>query len=345
MALHPRRTWFQALPLLVLLVPAQARQTTPQATQAPRASEGEVLAECAIQKPKELFDVLRVVDGDTIWIQRNGQREKLRLLSVDTEEKYHPGSRNDPRAKPSTRFGSYCAAWTAGFFAAQHPDQAPVQVGLRFPGDREARDIYGRLLCHVVTAQGVDFNLLLVRKGMSPYFNKYGNSLIDHKAFQSAQEAAKKERLGIWSPETNQGGTRRDYAKLVPWWQLRANAVESFRALVADKPLDFVEAENPDALTRAVEAGPRQVTAFGLIDRFFEEDDGSQTVLFRSGDKRRALRVVIPPEHRSAMEKLDLHGSLEDYRQNYWRVTGTIEQGKRGPQIICDGPVAWQLAK
>ena len=71
------------------------------------------------------------------------------------------------------------------------------------PAGREQRDSYGRLLCHVILADGRDFNLLLVEEGKSPYFNKYGNSLVAHAAFVAAQQHAREKSKGIWDPTTN----------------------------------------------------------------------------------------------------------------------------------------------
>ena len=139
-------------------VPLAAAQSGKGSWPPPRAPLGEALADCQTDVPKETFEVERVIDGDTIWIRRNGEREKLRLLSVDTEEKYIGGNDLSP-SKPSTRFGEQSTGWAQGFFLPRTPDEAPVRVGLRFPGGVEAKDVYGRLLCHVVTREGVDFNL------------------------------------------------------------------------------------------------------------------------------------------------------------------------------------------
>jgi hypothetical protein len=67
----------------------------------------------------------------------------------------------------------------------------------------EERDVYGRLLCHLILPDGRNFNLLLVELGKSPYFNKYGNDLICHQAFVDAQARARKAQKGIWDPKTN----------------------------------------------------------------------------------------------------------------------------------------------
>lgn len=300
----------------------------------------EVLAQCSVERPDELFEVLRVVDGDTLWIERDGKRVKLRLLSIDTEEKFMEGGGISP-SKPSTRYGDLVTGWAQGFFTPRSAEEGPVRVGLRFPAGKEAYDPYGRMLCHVVTEAGVDFNLLMVRMGMSPYFNKYGNSRIDHDAFVEAQRVARRERRGIWNAETNRGGARRPYDRLLPWWTARAEAVEAFRGEAAKDPKGWVASDDPDGLQAALGS---KVTVLALVDRFFDEDDGSRTVLLRSGDKRRAVRVRIEPADFEAMKSVDLEGSREDFRQNYLLVTGRLEKGRRGFDLVGVRPADWRRA-
>lgn len=326
--------------------PQPAHLSTPQgsdaAVQTP-ATEQEMLRFCLTSVPEETYRVTRVVDGDTIWIEREGQLEKLRLLSVDTEEKSHGGP-NESESKPATRFGEQSTGWAQGFFQPRRPDDPPVRVGLLFPGGKEARDPYGRLLCHVVTTDGVDFNLLLVRRGLSPYFNKYGPSLIAHERFAEAQALARKERRGIWDEQTNRNGKQRPYAKLLPWWDARAEAVHDFRALASEDPLRFVHADDPNTLERSLAEFEERVTVFGLVFKVFEEDDGTWSVLMRSGDKQRALRVHVPVEEVAAMRAFDLEGSMEDYRQNYLLVTGRLTQGPRGFRLMDAKASDWRLA-
>lgn len=336
-------------PLLLLVAALAASATSARAFASTAAQERpvqatptEVLGDCLVERPTELFPLLWVVDGDTVHVERDGKREKLRLLSIDTEEKYMKN--NQSETKPSTRFGEQATGWAQGFLMPRSPSEGPVQVGLRFPGGVESRDPYGRLLCHVVTREGVDFNLLMVRTGLSPYFNKYGNSRIDHERFVAAQAAARREQRGIWDRRTNEGGKRRPYAKLIPWWQARADAVQAHRDLAAKDPLRYLAADEPDALAAAIEKGPREVTVLALVDRFFEEDDGSRTVLLRGGDKRRSVRVSIPKELRAAMAKHDLDHSYEDYRQNYFLIDGTLQMGARGFDLVGVGVDDWRLA-
>ena len=87
-----------------------------------------------------------------------------------------------------------------------------------------------------------------------------------------------------------------------------------------------------------------EVTLLCSVDRFFDEDDGSRTVLMRGGDKKRSVRVRIEPEALEAMAKVDLEGSKEDFRQNYLTVKGTLAIGERGFDLVGVEPGDWRRA-
>src|SRR5262245_18662230 len=231
-------------------------------------------------KPGVTVDIVNVFCGYTLNVLLDGVELPLRLLSVDTEEKISGRPLTSP-TKPQTVFGQETAVWAREFFAAlgEHP-----RIGLAFPEGRR-RDSYGRLLCHVLLPDGRDYNLLLVEEGRSPYFNKYGNSLVEHEAFVRAQASAREAKLGIWNPATNVARTPgapsaiRPYDELLPWWEARAEAIDAFRARMAKEPDAVFSHEDPAGLERAFEfcrADPaRRVTVFGAVERFYDEADGS----------------------------------------------------------------------
>jgi len=297
----------------------------------------------------ELFEIERVVDGDTIYIQREGERESLRLLSVDTEEKL--SGRSFSPDKPETVYGEASAIWAQEFFAARADEQGVSRIGLSFPGGLEERDVYGRLLCHVLLEDGTDFNVLLVRTGRSPYFMKYGHSRIAHAAFVEAERLARAERLGIWNPATNRATTPgapevlRPYARLVPWWRARAEAIDNERRLRATGSVPIALSERPDELAQLAElaAEDAQGLVFGAVDRCFEEDDGSLTVLFR-GDRQRALRVILAPDVRQHYAHLELPERGGSYRQNYFWARGRVLLGERGYEVRPSAAGALELA-
>ena len=134
--------------------------------------------------------VVRVVDGDTIVVDYYGKREKVRLLCVNTPESVHPDAKqNIPMGKVAS---NYAKKKLAGKY-----------VDLEFEGSRR-RGNYGRLLTYVFV-DGQNFNLDLVKQGLSPYYTKYGRSQKYDHEFRSAEKSARKQKLNIWGdPELTQ---------------------------------------------------------------------------------------------------------------------------------------------
>ena len=126
--------------------------------------------------------VTRVVDGDTIVVNYHGKYEKVRLLCVDTPESVHRDKkRNVPMGKAASR---YTKSRLTGKY-----------VDLEF--EEKRRGYYGRLLAYVFV-DSVNFNVELVRQGLSPYYTKYGLSRKYDQEFREAERHAKKNGLNIW---------------------------------------------------------------------------------------------------------------------------------------------------
>jgi len=292
--------------------------------------------------------LVSVIDGDTLVVLLDGREEHLRLLSVDTEEKLSGRPLSSP-TKPQTVFGQETALWAQEFFAALGPE---VRLGLAFPEGRR-RDAYGRLLAHVLLPDGRDFNLLLVREGKSPYFDKYGKSRVLHEAFAAAQAEARARHLGIWDPATNRPksldlpAAQRPYDALLPWWSARAAAIEAAERAARAEPGRVLLAEDPSALERAWAAGradpARRVRVFAAIERFYEEKDGSLTALLRAGDAGSAVRASVPAAARAALEPF-LRRSCEEFRQNYLWVEGALTRNERGYLVRAGERDAWSTA-
>lgn len=296
--------------------------------------------------PKETFEIVKVIDGDTIHIQRAGVVEKLRLLHVDTEETLANGKGSE--TKPGTVFGTECALWAQDYFKQLGKDGAAPRVGLLFPGGQEERDVYGRLLCHVLLPDGTDYNLLLVEQGKSPYFQKYGWSKVLHNEFVAAQAAARKAQKGIWNPKVNEPATKdapsakRPYDQLLPWWEARAIAYNAIEKATKADPL-ICSAAEPDQLARAAKS-PEKDRVWGEVDRFFEETNGDLTVLMRTAKGKQALRIVVRAADREAHKKLELEKLTEDFRQNLVWFEGHVTETERGWRAVSHGVGAWMRA-
>lgn len=290
--------------------------------------------------PKELFEVVKVVDGDTIHIKRGDGIDKLRLLSVDTEEKLSGAPFNE--SKPETLYGEETKLWAIDYFAGLAGEDGVTRVGVLFPNGEEEYDVYGRLLCHVILPDGTDYNLKLVEEGRSPYFMKYGYSRLCHGAFEAAEERARAAQLGVWNPETNKPANandpwhKRDYDSIVPWWRARAQAIKAFREQKAQASHAVFSSEDEEGMAAGVEFCEQTgylVSVFGAVDRTFEEADGSLTLLLRALKDQTAFRAHIPAELRPEYAALDLENRTEAGKQNYLFVVGELERGSRGFDI------------
>ncbi|MFI5045119.1 MAG: thermonuclease family protein [Acidimicrobiales bacterium] len=132
--------------------------------------------------------VVRVVDGDTVVADLDGQEERVRLIGIDTPESVKQGSTVEC-------FGKEASNHTKELLA----EGTAVRIEL----DAEPRDRYDRLLGYVYRASdGLFVNLAIVRDG-------YGNSYtfppnVAHTdQFRDAAAAARDGGVGLWSACAN----------------------------------------------------------------------------------------------------------------------------------------------
>jgi len=124
--------------------------------------------------------VVAVVDGDTLDVTRGGQRERVRLLGVDTPETVDPH-------RPVGCYGPEASAFT-------HRQLQGRDVRLRF--DRQRRDRYGRLLAYV-EVDGHRFNDDLLAGGYArllviPPNGRHARTMLDEEL------EARSARRGLW---------------------------------------------------------------------------------------------------------------------------------------------------
>ncbi|ENH97228.1 nuclease [Gracilibacillus halophilus YIM-C55.5] len=126
--------------------------------------------------------VTRVVDGDTIEVNRNGNEERVRLLLVDTPETKHPDL-------PVQPFGPEASAFAKEILTGEN-------VQLEFDGPK--RDHYDRLLAYI-WINGENFNKRLLEEGLARYAYVYDPPYTHADDMMKAQNRAKEAEKGIWS--------------------------------------------------------------------------------------------------------------------------------------------------
>jgi len=124
--------------------------------------------------------VARVVDGDTIEAQINGQLEDIRYIGVDTPETVKPGT-------PVQCFGPRASAFNHHLVEGR-------RVRLVFGVER--RDVYGRLLAYVYLGRRL-VNGMLVRRGLARSLTIPPNDRLA-PLFRRLELRAAKAGRGLW---------------------------------------------------------------------------------------------------------------------------------------------------
>jgi micrococcal nuclease len=141
------------------------------------------------KKPKihiisnKLYEIIDVIDGDTIDIEINGKKIRTRMLGIDTPETV------DPR-KPIQCFGKEASDNTKsmliGHFVTIETDFMQSSV-----------DKYNRLLAYIYHENGLFINRYLLENGFA-YEYTYGIPYSKQKEFKKLESLAKKNKLGLW---------------------------------------------------------------------------------------------------------------------------------------------------
>lgn len=135
---------------------------------------------------KTLYDVVKVIDGDTIDVSINGKTVRIRLIGVDTPEVV------DPR-KPVQCFGQEASA-------KMHKLLDGTKVSLETDQSQGDKDKYNRLLRYVFTEDNINVAHELILSGFA-YEYTYNTPYKYQKEFKEAQQFAEKNTLGLWAPD------------------------------------------------------------------------------------------------------------------------------------------------
>lgn len=141
-----------------------------------------------------LLSVLAVVDGDTIKVDRSGERVTVRLIGVDAPETHHP-------SRPAQCFGTEAADFMADLVEGERVrlEHDPSQAGL---------DDYGRELAYVWLADGRLANELVIDEGFAFEYT-YDEAYEYQDRLRTAQADAERSTRGLWAPQACDGRTGR----------------------------------------------------------------------------------------------------------------------------------------
>lgn len=141
------------------------------------------------------YIVTKVVDGDTFEVEVNGVKEKVRMLGIDTPEKYESGKldRDTERTKKDKN-----TIKKLGKLASDYAKKLLDGKKVRLEADESQgdKDRYGRLLRYVYLEDGTFINLKLVEDGYANAYTKFDVSKKDE--FIAAERRARENKKGLW---------------------------------------------------------------------------------------------------------------------------------------------------
>jgi micrococcal nuclease len=131
------------------------------------------------------YEVLSIADGDTITVDMEGKKEKIRFIGVDTPEVYHGGS-----TPPSECYADKAKAYTEASIDGK-------RVKLVADDKGSNRDKYGRLLRYVYNSQNIPIDEMLVSEGYG--FAVDGFSYSKKQEYLSLMKDAEANKKGLWA--------------------------------------------------------------------------------------------------------------------------------------------------
>jgi micrococcal nuclease len=138
--------------------------------------------------PKEtegvLYKVIKVVDGDTLTVEKGGKQVTLRLIGLNTPETV------DPR-KTVECFGAEASKKAKEILNGK-------LVRLEKDTSQGELDKYKRTLAYVILEDGTNFNKYMIREGYG-YEYTYNAPYKYQKEFKQAEALARAEKKGLWA--------------------------------------------------------------------------------------------------------------------------------------------------
>lgn len=136
-----------------------------------------------IAVPAGFYRVTYVYDGDTIEVDMDGAREKIRMIGVDTPETHHP-------KKEVECFGQLASEFTKNALDGE-------VVRLEADETNQNRDRYQRLLRYVYTSDGTLWNEKLLSEGYGHALTAFPFTKMDQ--FMKSELQAREQNKGLWS--------------------------------------------------------------------------------------------------------------------------------------------------
>ncbi len=144
---------------------------------------GLTMAELSAAEPAFTARVIKVVDGDTLWVQKGKQTQRIRLAGIDAPELRQ-------------KYGEHARQALSELCLDQSAHIQPRTMGRRHP--------LPNLTLAAVRCHGQDVGLSQLRHGMAWWSRQQARfqPAAEAQAFEIAESKAQFESLGLWGDES-----------------------------------------------------------------------------------------------------------------------------------------------
>ena len=143
--------------------------------------------------------ILKISDGDTVWVKVHGKRVKLRLLGIDTPEEYPSRKMDKDIEMCHTTFKQMRKL---GLLATKHA-KTMLYKGERVTVVTKGKGYYGRTLAFIILPDGTNYNEKEVVDGYACVYKWHGHksrelSEGEFKKLERLMEEAERKGKGLW---------------------------------------------------------------------------------------------------------------------------------------------------
>lgn len=143
------------------------------------------------RNPEQFYKVVHIVDGDTIDIEKDGKKIRIRLLGINSPESV------DPRRTVE------CYGKEAKNFMLELVRDKKVEIVL--DSSKPEKDEYQRVLAYVFTEEGVFVNRQMIERGYAYEYTYKSEKYKYQDDFKLAQKQAREGGFGLWAQDTCSG--------------------------------------------------------------------------------------------------------------------------------------------
>ena len=146
--------------------------------------------------------ILKITDGDTVWVKKHNKKIKLRLLGIDTPEEYYSKKMLKDVRMCHTK---YKKMRKLGLLATKHA-KTMLYKGEKVTVQTNGKGYYGRTLAFIILPDGTNYNEREVADGYACVYKYRGHksrelSEEEFKELERLMEEAKEEKRGLWGTD------------------------------------------------------------------------------------------------------------------------------------------------